>query len=59
MVKIELTAEKRQYADKVTNEIKSFYVYYVEVNGIKIYLKPTENIGRQLLEMYLKGGDEK
>lgn len=63
MIKIEMMAERKQYVDKTTNDVKNFYVYYVEVNGIKVYLKPTENTGRQLLDMYIniinKGGDDK
>lgn len=56
---MELKYEVRQWTDKTTGVVKEFYVYYIEVSGVRIYMQPSDNTGRQLLNFYLKNNNKK
>ena len=49
-----LFVELRQWRDDNTGEVKEYYVYYVVVAGVKVYMQPKDNTGRQLLALAVK-----
>lgn len=55
MKELKLTYEQKKFLNADGDEVV-YFEYYVEVNGIKIRVKPVDATGRQLLEYYMKGG---
>lgn len=55
MKDLKLSYEQKKFLNSNGIEVV-YYEYYVEVNGIKIKVKPVDATGRQLLEYYVKGG---
>lgn len=47
-----LTAEIVPYKDKVTGEPKSFVRFTVDLNGLKLQMKPNDRTAQALLEQY-------
>lgn len=50
-----LKSEVKTFTDRNGNLI-DYVNFYVEVNGIKIKMKPVDQTGKQVLEFYLKKG---
>lgn len=55
---LQLTAEPRNYKDKVTGESKTFLVFVTEVNGIPLQLRAPDNTTRAILEQYFTSLDK-
>lgn len=55
MKELKLSYEQKKFLNASGVEVV-YFEYYVEVNGIKIKVKPVDNTGRQLLEYVVKGG---
>ena len=55
MKDLKLSYEQKKFLNSNGIEVV-YFEYYVEVNGIKIKVKPVDNTGRQLLEYIAKGG---
>lgn len=55
MKDLKLSYEQKKFLNADGIEVV-YFEYYVEVNGIKIKVKPVDSTGRQLLEYYVKGG---
>lgn len=49
---LQLSAENVPYRDKVTGESKSFLRLVVNLNGLKLQVKPTDRTAQALLEQY-------
>ena len=47
-----LTAEIVPYKDKVTGESKSFVRFVVNLNGLKLQMKPNDRTAQALLEQH-------
>ena len=47
-----LTAEIVPYKDKVTGEPKSFVRFEVNLNGLKLQMKPADRTAQALLEQH-------
>lgn len=51
---LELQIEKRSFDGKDGKEV-NYNVYFVELsNGVKVYMKPNDNTGKQLLDLEIK-----
>lgn len=49
-----LKIEAGKFTNEKTGEIVEYNRYYVELMGIKVYLKPNDLTSKQLLESVLK-----
>lgn len=49
---MELKREIKSYMKD--GKVVEYVAYYVEINGIKVYLKPTDSTARQILDSYWK-----
>lgn len=50
-----LKSEVKNFTDRNGNLI-DYVNFYVEINGIKIKMKPVDQTGKQVLEIYVKKG---
>lgn len=50
-----LQCERKTYTDKATNVTREYWSWYVDVNGVKVYVKPNERLGYQLLNFACEG----
>ena len=48
-----VTTELKEGVSRRTNEPYSFYVYYVEVNGVRIFLKPESRLAGEILASFV------
>ncbi len=48
-----VTAELREGISRNTNEPYRFYVYYIDVNGVKVYLKPESRLAGDILSSFV------
>lgn len=46
-----LMRDEREFVSK-TGEIVKYFSYYVEINGIKIKMKPDDNTAKLVLDQY-------
>lgn len=53
-----LKSEVKTFTDR-NGHLIDYVSFYVELNGIKIKVKPVDATGKQLLELYMKGGLDK
>lgn len=47
-----LQLDKKTYNDPKTGVTRNYNVFYVELNGIKLYLKAGDNTAKTMLENY-------
>ena len=50
-----LFQEKKSFKDNSGQEM-TYHVYYVDVNGIKVELKPKDSTSKQILNNYFEKG---
>jgi len=55
---LELKVGKNSFTNNSGNKVE-YTVFYVEINGIPVYLKPNDTTGKLLIENYVnsKGGE--
>jgi len=47
---MQLVCEQKTFTDPTTKDTRKYWSWYVVLAGVKVYLKPTERLGYQLLQ---------